>query len=919
MNPVLLHQTGLTLLHFVWQGALVAGILWAVLRFVPNRRADIRYGLALVALAALCVCPMVTFASLQGHVEPATDFVAIDPVSSVQQEVLLFGGGASAPVAAPVDRPLDLPSTATLVWAVGVFVLGVRLAAGLWRAHQVTRRRTAEVPEDWQVRLAVLAEELGIRRPVRLIASELLDAPATVGIWKAVVLVPCSFLSKLPEEMVEALLLHELAHIRRHDYLLNIVQTVAETVLFYHPAVWWVSHVVRAERENCCDDIAVGATGDSASYAKALTMLEERRVMALAVSASGGHLMKRIRRILSINTSAEPAPAARPAAIIVTIMALALAATVLANTGDKKPQDKGGPDVKLDREDKTLPTDVVALASPKGDIGSIAGTVKESDYKGVPVPVVKLDVVPGFFRTGEQVQPGRALHTTYAVAGQGTVVVFADGRPVTADGVKTEVVTAVPNDPDGTSYVVSLPGRYFAPDEKIRSGQTTYISVEPAHDGSYVILRAVEPTRGRTNTQIKLEGDDWSRRKAVTAQGLNVALVGPRSSAPSARIVTLHPSAEEAADMDRRSRLAPTAPVAVPAGTPVQAIAPVAQARGTAIATPAIAPRAGRAAPLGGTAVAAPAGRPASLGGTAIAAPAGRAAALGGTAVAAPAGRPATLSGTALAAPAPAGSLGGPLSRATSAPVQVAPAARSSVPILSDIPIINMLFTKEGTARVAPQSIAKTDRAVASRSTAPANLLPPQSVSNRGGRLVTDQVAIPRTAVAPTSSDHVETVTLNVKDATLADVVQNLTKVSDLSVMVMPGQYRPVTLAVRNKLAADVLILVAQASGAEVKSQGGSFILSPSTQVRPDNVYYINQDPTTKAVDVTLENLDFTSAIRSLGKVTQLSFSIPSDVVFGKVNVSVKNVDIETALEAICRSAGATYRIEKGIYYFTKK
>ncbi|MBS1709488.1 MAG: hypothetical protein JSS65_12310 [Armatimonadetes bacterium] len=904
MNPVLLHQTGLTLLHFIWQGALIAGSLSIAMRFVPTRRADIRYGMALAALAALCVCPLVTYASLQGQSLPVPAPVADTAETSfvTQEGAELILSDASAPAVAPSALPFDLPTAATVVWAIGVCFLVARLAAGLWRAHLITRRRTAKVPDSWQERLAVLAEELGIKRSVRLIASELIDAPATVGILKAVVLVPCSFLSKLPEEMVEALLLHELAHIRRHDYLLNIVQTVAETVLFYHPAVWWVSHVVRAERENCCDDIAVGATGDSASYAKALTMLEERRTMALAVSASGGHLMKRIRRILSINTSAEPAPAARPAAIIVTIMALALAATVLANTGDKKPKDTDGPDVKIDREDKPMPTDYVALAPSAGDIGKIGDTVKESDYKGAPVPVVKLDVVPGFFQTGERVRPGQALRTTYAVAGKGTVVVFADGRPVTTDGVKTEVVTAVPSDPAGTSYVVSLPGRFFAPDEKIRSGQTTYISVEPSDDGSYIVLRAVEPTRGRTNTQIKLEGDDWSQRKAVSAQGLNVALVAPRAAAPSARVVTLHPSAQEAAAMARPSRLAP---VAVPSGTPVDAIAPVAQYRGTAVATPAIAPRAGRAVNTGGVALAAPAaaGRPAALGGTVIAAPTGRATSLGGVALAAPAAssRTTALGGNALAAPAASGSLGGSLSRTAAGPVKAAPAAKSGVPILSDVPIVDRLFTTQDKAKAAADAVAQRDKYVRDYAVAKS------AVQYR------DAVAkISSDRVAAVSSQQPGRVSLLAEAVPLSQVVRELVLQSEISVLIEPGDYQKVTLFSRNLEPEEALALAVRAAKGELRREGKTWIVSPRSgaPVRDKAA-----GPVEKTANINLKDVAFTTAIENMAKLYGFNYSIDTDMGPISVNAKVDNANLSTALKAVCRNI-VHYRVEDGTYHF---
>ena len=136
--------------------------------------------------------------------------------------------------------------------------------------------------------LQKLGARIGLSRPVRLLVSALVQAPTVVGWLRPVMLVPVGALGGLPPEHLEALLLHELAHIRRHDYLVNILQSVAEALLFYHPAVWWVSVHIRAERELCCDDVAVSVSGDAFTYARALAQLEQYRPAHLgAVTHSG--------------------------------------------------------------------------------------------------------------------------------------------------------------------------------------------------------------------------------------------------------------------------------------------------------------------------------------------------------------------------------------------------------------------------------------------------------------------------------------------------------------------------------------------------------------------------------------------------------------------------------------------------------
>jgi uncharacterized protein (TIGR03435 family) len=195
-----------------------------------------------------------------------------------------------------------------MVWLTGAMVFWVRLAGGWVVAARMRSMLVRRAPPEWQKTLRKLEAQIGLSRPVRLLVSALVQVPTVVGWLRPVVLVPVGVFGGLPPEHLEVLLLHELAHIRRHDYLINILQSVAESLLFYHPAVWWVSGHIRAEREHCCDDVAVSISGDAITYARALAQLESYRPahLSAAVAANGGSLVNRIARLLG-----RPRPAVR--------------------------------------------------------------------------------------------------------------------------------------------------------------------------------------------------------------------------------------------------------------------------------------------------------------------------------------------------------------------------------------------------------------------------------------------------------------------------------------------------------------------------------------------------------------------------------------------------------------------------------
>jgi GWxTD domain-containing protein len=242
----------------------------------------------------------------------------------------------------PAPRPLSdaggavsrLPDLEALIpwlgpaWLAGVSLFYLRYAAGWLNLWGFRRRGAFHAPASWQRALTRLSAELQVTRPVLLLESLLADTPVVLGHFRPIILVPVIFLTGLQPHQVEAILLHELAHISRSDYLVNVCQRLVEGLLFYHPAVWWISGVIRNERENCCDDMVVVLRGDAHGYAAALTALEQNRLhqQQLAVAATGGNLMKRVTRLLYPKVPSGLGAGALMATVLLAASAMLLAA-----------------------------------------------------------------------------------------------------------------------------------------------------------------------------------------------------------------------------------------------------------------------------------------------------------------------------------------------------------------------------------------------------------------------------------------------------------------------------------------------------------------------------------------------------------------------------------------------------------------
>src|SRR5580658_11016651 len=290
----LAQSVSLALAHSLWAGVLFAVILAAALCVARSSRA--RYGAACVAMLLMLASFGVTLVSLLPQPDLAKAPRAPVPVLAARAGLPIVPQETQP---APASLAAWFPWIASC-WAGGVLFFHLRSLGGWIAARRLRRSGVCRAPGEWQQRLDGLAARLRVSRPAALLESCLADVPVVIGYARPVILMPVGLLAGLPVAQVEAILIHELAHIRRQDYLVNLMQTFVEGLLFYHPAVWWISGVIRAERENCCDDLAVAATGDARQYAAALAALEQNRWAAheLAMAATGGSLVKRIRRLL---------------------------------------------------------------------------------------------------------------------------------------------------------------------------------------------------------------------------------------------------------------------------------------------------------------------------------------------------------------------------------------------------------------------------------------------------------------------------------------------------------------------------------------------------------------------------------------------------------------------------------------------
>jgi beta-lactamase regulating signal transducer with metallopeptidase domain len=307
---------GWTLLHFCWQGTALA-LLYAIAnRLTVHASRNLRYGIGMAALALMPLAAAVTFIEqerLLVHVPRDGQDIVASQLGSIHSTIV-----NAVPMAAPAVERSELwiawNADRLLPWVVGIWLAGVlllalRAAGGWWRLEQIRRDARNMIPVEVEASFRRVAKRLRMGRKIALYVSDEVISPLAMGVWRTAIILPISAVMQLSPEQLEAVLAHEMAHVRRWDYLGNLFQTAVECLLFFHPAVWWVSRRTRDLRELCCDEVAARSCVDPAVYVEALLQLEEQRTerlqLATALHGRGGSLLKRVKQLLGEEITME--------------------------------------------------------------------------------------------------------------------------------------------------------------------------------------------------------------------------------------------------------------------------------------------------------------------------------------------------------------------------------------------------------------------------------------------------------------------------------------------------------------------------------------------------------------------------------------------------------------------------------------
>jgi len=298
-NSPAMYTIAITLIHFIWQGALIAGVLKLLLSVTPISKPQLRYLFSSIAMAACLIVPIFTFAWIY-----SPDYLHANASQNSSQILSPLVEQVASVQSDWYQNVFEALPFISIGWAVIVFLLALKLFIELISVNRMHLSGSYLPTDKLQNRFEQLIADMALKQQPQLLISLKTNVPMAIGWLKPVVLVPASMVSGLTPNQLDMLLLHELAHIRRHDYIVNFVQTLVEITLFFHPAVRWISKQMRNEREYCSDDLAVAHAGNPIAYAKTLaqtaTLCKQHRhsIPSMAMAASGGDLKQRVMRLV---------------------------------------------------------------------------------------------------------------------------------------------------------------------------------------------------------------------------------------------------------------------------------------------------------------------------------------------------------------------------------------------------------------------------------------------------------------------------------------------------------------------------------------------------------------------------------------------------------------------------------------------
>ena len=343
----LIKAIGWTIFHSLWQGAMIAVLLSGVLLITGKKSARLRYNFSFAALVLIFLFSLATFIQVYDSASKAASsdlIVAHENSISSQQLAEVSNTGVSGTNLSFVNMieyyfSQNVSFIVTL-WLLGFLLFSMRFIGGVIYVQRMRTIGITPLNDFWYNRLNELSKSIGIKQFVEIYESTKIKAPVAMGYLKPVILLPLGMLTGLPQEQVEAIIIHELAHIKRYDFILNLIQTLIETIFFYHPVVWWITSTINSERENCCDDLTLKLCGGSLVYFKALYNLQqicsEENELALAAIGKKNQLFRRINRMTTKNKNTSYG--AKFAAFAVLLLAMTAVSIYSSSAAKENPR-----------------------------------------------------------------------------------------------------------------------------------------------------------------------------------------------------------------------------------------------------------------------------------------------------------------------------------------------------------------------------------------------------------------------------------------------------------------------------------------------------------------------------------------------------------------------------------------------------
>jgi bla regulator protein blaR1 len=301
---------GWTILHSLWQGLIIGILLFLFLYFYRNHNSEIRYNLSVFSLVMIFGLSVLTFifffkdAVQTGNVTKHGILIPDNYNGRIMTWTNsdVFSTGIISLIQSITNAISGRFPFLITLWLIGVFLISAYMTGGIYMTHKIRKSCLHIIPEELLKRFLNLISTMNIRKKVNIHGSSLIRVPSVIGFIKPVILIPLCAVTQMSMDQLEAVIAHELAHIRRHDYLVNLFQSFMEALFFYHPIVWMIQKRIREERENCCDDMALSYSKEKITYIKALASIYEMPTIpgfpVLAIGSDKFYLLTRIKRIL---------------------------------------------------------------------------------------------------------------------------------------------------------------------------------------------------------------------------------------------------------------------------------------------------------------------------------------------------------------------------------------------------------------------------------------------------------------------------------------------------------------------------------------------------------------------------------------------------------------------------------------------